>query len=102
MDVSVQAQVLQLVNKLRNESGVSVLFISHDLAIVGEICDELLVIQSGSIVESGPTNQVLNNPRHPYTQPLLASVPHPRWTTNVSTGTGPQNADLEPARNNSH
>jgi ABC-type oligopeptide transport system ATPase subunit len=102
LDVSVQAQVLELVNKLRNESGVSVLFISHDLAIVGEICDELLVVQAGSIVESGPTKQVLNNPQHPYTQALLASVPRPRWSSDRSTEAAPQDADLEPAKNNSH
>jgi ABC-type glutathione transport system ATPase component len=102
LDVSVQAQVLELVNKLRNESGVSVLFISHDLAIVGEICDELVVVQAGSIVESGPTKQVLNNPQHPYTRALLASVPRPRWTGDRSTEAAPQDADLEPAKYNSH
>lgn len=79
LDVSVQAQVLELVNTLRKERGVSVLFISHDLAIVDEICDELLVMHSGGIVESGRTRQVLANPQHAVTQKLLASVPHPRW-----------------------
>src|SRR5699024_6094439 len=91
LDVSVQAQVLELVNKLRRENGVAVLFISHDLGIVGEICDELVVLQSGTIVESGPTGQVLNNPQHDYTKKLLASVPRPRWET-----------QREPADNNSH
>lgn len=79
LDVSVQAQVLELVNKLRRENGVAVLFISHDLGIVGEICDELVVVQHGRIVESGPTGQVLNHPVHDYTKSLLASVPRPRW-----------------------
>jgi len=91
LDVSVQAQVLELVNKLRRENGVAVLFISHDLGIVGEICDELVVVQSGTIVESGPTGQVLNSPQHYYTKKLLASVPRPRWE-----------AQREPAANNSH
>ncbi|RKS18065.1 peptide/nickel transport system ATP-binding protein/oligopeptide transport system ATP-binding protein [Arthrobacter sp. AG1021] len=91
LDVSVQAQVLELVNKLRRENGVAVLFISHDLGIVGEICDELVVVQSGTIVESGPTGQVLNSPQHDYTKKLLASVPRPRWE-----------AQREPAANNSH
>lgn len=91
LDVSVQAQVLELVNKLRRENGVAVLFISHDLGIVGEICDELVVVQSGTIVESGPTGQVLNSPQHDYTKNLLASVPRPRWE-----------AQREPAANNSH
>ncbi|NKG19945.1 dipeptide ABC transporter ATP-binding protein [Paeniglutamicibacter terrestris] len=102
LDVSVQAQVLELVNKLRKDSGVAVLFISHDLAIVGEICDELLVVQDGAIVESGPTRAVLGNPQHPYTQTLLASVPRPRWETDPGAGTDPdpRHGDLEPARNN--
>jgi ABC-type glutathione transport system ATPase component len=99
LDVSVQAQVLELINKLREEHGVSVLFISHDLAIVGKICDELLVVQSGTIVESGPTRQVLGNPQHPYTQSLLASVPKPRWET-ASDGQDPLDGYLEPAQNN--
>ena len=109
LDVSVQAQVLELINKLRKESGVSVLFISHDLAIVGEICDELLVVQNGAIVESGPTREVLGNPQHPYTQTLLASVPRPRWETDGSEtdgsgveGTDPVDGDLEPVQHNSH
>ncbi|WP_312182598.1 ABC transporter ATP-binding protein [Arthrobacter sp.] len=85
LDVSAQAQMLKLVNKLRRENDVSVLFISHDLAIVGEVCDELLVVESGRIVESGPTREVLGNPQHPYTQILLASVPRPQWSAD---GTG--------------
>ena len=91
LDVSVQAQVLELVTKLLRENGVAVLFISHDLGIVGEICDELVVVQSGTIVESGPTGQVLTNPQQDYTKQLLASVPRPRWE-----------AQREPAVNNSH
>lgn len=107
LDVSVQAQVLELINKLRKESGVSVLFISHDLAIVGEICDELLVVQSGAIVESGPTKEVLNNPQHPYTQTLLASVPRPRWdprNNNAAPAVSVDSPDetLETAQNNGH
>ncbi|WP_313812841.1 ABC transporter ATP-binding protein [Glutamicibacter sp.] len=94
LDVSVQAQVLELVNTLRREHGVAVLFISHDLGIVGEICDELVVVQSGCIVESGPTGQVLNHPAHDYTKSLLASVPRPRWES--------ENPTREPAENTSY
>lgn len=79
LDVSVQAQVLTLINQLRVEQGVSVLFISHDLTIVGEICDDIAVVRNGEIVERGPVEQVLTDPQHPYSQSLLAAVPRPRW-----------------------
>ncbi|HZZ06884.1 oligopeptide/dipeptide ABC transporter ATP-binding protein, partial [Paraburkholderia sp.] len=75
LDVSIQAQVLNLFIKLREELGLTYLFISHDLGVVRHIADRIVVMYLGKIVESGLTEQVYQNPRHPYTQALLAEVP---------------------------
>ncbi|MCR4526342.1 ABC transporter ATP-binding protein [Kocuria rhizophila] len=75
LDVSVQAQVLELVSELQTEQGLTVLFISHDLGVVQQVCDQTLVLQRGEIVEAGPTGALLRSPRHPYTLKLLESVP---------------------------
>ncbi|MDE2126248.1 MAG: ABC transporter ATP-binding protein [Armatimonadetes bacterium] len=75
LDVTVQAQVLSLMAELQQESGTGILLITHDLGVVAEICDRVLVMYAGEIVESGPVNEILSNPRHPYTQGLLQSLP---------------------------
>ena len=74
LDVSVQAQVLNLMQDLQERYGVTYLFISHDLAVVDLVCDEVLVLQHGQVVEHGPTDEVLRRPQHPYTQSLLAAA----------------------------
>ena len=79
LDVSVQAQVLELVAGIRRDRGLTVLFISHDLAVVRTVCEQTVVMRSGEIVERGATASLLARPRHPYTRLLLDSVPRPDW-----------------------
>ncbi len=75
LDVTVQAQILKLLRQLSRERGSAVLFITHDLGVVSELCDRIAVMYAGRIVESGPTEQVLANPAHPYTRKLIDCVP---------------------------
>ena len=75
LDVSVQAQILHLLDDLRNEFGLSILFISHDMQVVRALSDDVLVMYFGHVVESGDAEEVLVNPQHEYTKKLLASVP---------------------------
>lgn len=75
LDVSVQAQILHLLDDLRNELGLSIIFISHDMQVVRALSDEVLVMYFGQVVERGEADKVLTNPQHEYTKKLLASVP---------------------------
>ena len=75
LDVSVQAQVLELLQKLRKELGISLVFISHDILLVRSFADKVIVMYKGKKMEEGNVQDVLVNPKHPYTQALIASVP---------------------------
>ncbi len=76
LDVTVQAQILRLFNSLQMKRSMSVLYITHDLGVVGKTADRVCVMYAGTIVEQGTKNAIFENPRHPYTQALMASVPH--------------------------
>ncbi|PXY88586.1 ABC transporter ATP-binding protein [Gilliamella apis] len=90
LDVSVQAQVLELLSELRKKLGLTVLFITHDLRVAAQICDHILVMKSGKIVEQGIASQVFLNPSQPYTKNLLAAVPGKGWNP-------PRLIDMSPA-----
>jgi peptide/nickel transport system ATP-binding protein/oligopeptide transport system ATP-binding protein len=80
LDVSVQAQILNLLSELKQTMGLSYLFISHDLSVVRYLCDRVVVLYLGKVMESGSTESIFNYPKHPYTQALLSAIPrrHPK------------------------
>jgi oligopeptide/dipeptide ABC transporter ATP-binding protein len=75
LDVTVQAQVIQLLREIREIHHVSILFITHDLGVVADLCDRVYVMYAGAVVERGPTDRIFERPSHPYTQALLRSTP---------------------------
>jgi peptide/nickel transport system ATP-binding protein len=77
LDVSLRAGVLSLLERMTDEFGLSVVYISHDLSLLRHMCDRLAIMYMGKIVEKGPTDEVIENPQHPYTQSLINAVPVP-------------------------
>ncbi|MCK9918330.1 ABC transporter ATP-binding protein [Microbacteriaceae bacterium K1510] len=76
LDVTIQAQMLGLIRDLRDETGMSVMLITHDLGVVAEMCDRVLVMYAGQVIESADVRTLLRHPKHPYTIGLIRSVPH--------------------------
>ena len=87
LDVSIRIGLLNLMAKLRDEEGVSILYITHEIASARYVADRLIVLYAGQIAESGPIEDVLTHPRHPYTQLLLSAVPDPRAPLSVAAET---------------
>ncbi|TBL75618.1 ABC transporter ATP-binding protein [Paenibacillus thalictri] len=75
LDVTIQAQILELMKSLKQEAGMGVLMVTHDLGVVAEICEKVIVMYAGQIVEEGPVDRVFVHPQHPYTEALLKSIP---------------------------
>ena len=99
LDVSIQAQVLSLLADIRDETGVSYVLISHDLAVVRQLTDATIVLRRGQVVEQGPTARVLDDPQHAYTRLLRDCVPRPGWkpTRQLAQASAEQTADDEEA-----
>ncbi len=75
LDVTIQNQILELLKKLNRELGISIMFISHDIGVIKEISDKMIVMYAGKIVETGKTSEILKKPNHPYTKGLLSAMP---------------------------
>ncbi|WP_313619457.1 ABC transporter ATP-binding protein [Achromobacter sp.] len=85
LDVTTQAQILALIARIQKEKGMGVMFVTHDFGVVAEIAHRVAVMEKGVLVEQGPASEVLNRPRHPYTQRLIAAVPHRRGEERADT-----------------
>jgi peptide/nickel transport system ATP-binding protein len=75
LDVTIQAQILELMKELKEELGMSIIFITHDMGVIAQVADEMAVMYLGTIVERGPTPHLIENPLHPYTRGLLRAIP---------------------------
>ena len=84
LDISIQAQIINLMQKLKNELGLTYLFISHDLSVIRYMCDRVVVMYLGELAEIATTQELFSNPKHPYTQALLNSVPVPNPDKDLS------------------
>jgi len=96
LDVSIQAQIVNLLDALKRRLNLSMLFISHDIAVMDHLSDRIAIVYLGRIMEIGPTRELIDNPRHPYTEALLSAVPEPgvkRRERIVLTGDVPNPAD---------
>ncbi|MDC0198270.1 ABC transporter ATP-binding protein, partial [Candidatus Thioglobus sp.] len=84
LDVSVQAQILNLMLSLRDKHNLTILFIAHDLSVVEYLCDEVVVLYLGKVVELGNAKDIYSNPQHPYTRALMSAVPVPDPKANIN------------------
>jgi peptide/nickel transport system ATP-binding protein len=98
LDVTVQAQILELIRDMQQDLGMSVILITHDLGVIAEVCDEVIVMYAGRIVERGPVREIFAKPLHPYTQGLIQCLPKldhpPKTPLPVIPGMVPSLADM--------
>lgn len=98
LDVTIQAQILRLMKKMQEEIGMAIMFITHDLGVIAELCDHVVVMYTGEIVESAPVVELFKNPKHPYTKGLLSSIPklenESKTTLSIIEGMVPDLLDL--------
>jgi oligopeptide/dipeptide ABC transporter ATP-binding protein len=88
LDVIIQDQILSLLLELQRDTGMSMIIVSHDLAVITEVCDRIVVMYAGQIVEEGTVADIITSPRHPYTQALLDALPQPSQPTGAEPGDG--------------
>jgi len=98
LDVTIQAQILELIKELQNEMGMSVILITHDLGVIAEVCQQVVVMYAGKVAETGSVYDLFDSPKHPYTQGLLSSIPRldsvPKSKLNTIEGMVPGLLDL--------
>ena len=94
LDVTIQAQILDLLAHLQHTTGVSYLFISHDLGVISHVSDRILVMKDGAVVEQGTPHEIFGSPQHPYTRQLVASIPE--FDPASFAGAPPEPADPRP------
>jgi oligopeptide/dipeptide ABC transporter ATP-binding protein len=97
LDVTIQAQVLQLIMRLQSDLGMAVLFITHDLGVVSEMCDAVVVLYAGQVIENAMTDELMNRPRHPYSHGLIQCMPtldSPRGSLKAIVGSVPRAEQL--------
>jgi ABC-type dipeptide/oligopeptide/nickel transport system ATPase component len=100
LDVTMQVDILDLLDELRTRTGAGMLLISHDLSVVAERCESISVMRRGAIVEAGPTQTVINSPRHPFTTELvrdLTNPPEPKGLSAQSSPVGPDDDSAQEA-----
>jgi oligopeptide/dipeptide ABC transporter ATP-binding protein len=98
LDVTIEVQILELLQEIRDRLGTSIILITHDLRVVVNVCDDVAVMYAGNIVEAGPVKEIFTNPQHPYTLGLLQSIPRPglRGRLRPIPGRPPNLVDLPP------
>ena len=83
LDVSIQAQILELLDQIRDQMNLAMIFITHDLRVAAQVCDRVAVMRQGEVVETGSTSELFSSPKHDYTQALLAAVPGKTWQEGI-------------------